>query len=81
MNNLDDSGEAYANRMIRIATTVRGACAAAAARGYEEARIAGLCHEGAVENAVCAVNQIDLAELVASVCTSDAPGMHQTKAK
>ena len=43
-----------------LARTVRDACIEAALAGYENARISGLCHEGAWEAAVSAMRVIDL---------------------
>jgi hypothetical protein len=47
-----------------IAQTVRRACIEAALAGYEEAGIAGLCHEGAWEAAVDAMRALDLDALI-----------------
>jgi len=47
-----------------MAEAVRSACVEAALRGYEEAGVAGLCHEGAWEMAVDAMRALDLASIV-----------------
>lgn len=47
-------------RTLRLATTIREACIAAALQGYENARMSGLCHEGAWEAAVSAMRMVDL---------------------
>lgn len=49
---------------VLLAQRTRTACISAALRGFEEAKIAGLCHEGAVENAIAAMQQLELSELV-----------------
>jgi len=48
-----------------LAERVREACAQAAARGYEDAAMAGLCSEGALEAAVSAVQSLDLRPFLA----------------
>lgn len=48
----------------RLAEAVRDACIQAALEGYEQAGIAGLCHEGAFEVAVDAIRQLDLDALL-----------------
>ena len=42
-----DEGPPPPEDLRRLAEAVRAACVAAALRGYEEARMSGLCHEGA----------------------------------
>lgn len=46
-----------------LAERVREACIEAALAGYENAAIAGLCGEGALEVAVSAMRQVDLSEI------------------
>lgn len=43
-----------------LADTVRQACIRAALEGYEHAAMSGLCHEGAWEAAISAMNMLDL---------------------
>ena len=43
-----------------LAEAVRRACIRAAQDGYEQARFDGLCHEGAWENAIGAMQKLDL---------------------
>lgn len=50
---------------LRMAEHVRAACIDAVMRGYEEARIAGLCHEGAWECAIGALHTLQLDGLLA----------------
>lgn len=52
-----------AQRAVRQARAVRDACVAAAIEGYESAKVAGLCHEGAWEAAVEAVRRLAPEEL------------------
>lgn len=51
------------NDRQQLADRVRKACIGAALEGYEHASMSGLCHEGAWEAAVCAMEMLDL-ELV-----------------
>ena len=43
---------------------VRQACVQAAKAGFEQARMDGLCEEGAVETAVSAIQNLNLEELL-----------------
>jgi len=45
---------------LALAARVRDACIAAALAGHEEAAIAGLCSEGALEAAISAIQMLDL---------------------
>lgn len=47
-----------------LAERVREACIEAALAGYEDAAIAGLCSEGALEVAISAIRQLELAALI-----------------
>jgi hypothetical protein len=49
-----------------LAEAIRDACVAAARAGYEDAATAGLCHEGAWEAALGAIQRLDLAALLAA---------------
>jgi hypothetical protein len=44
----------------RLAEAIRAACLQAALDGYEDARMDGLCHEGAWENAIEAIRGLDI---------------------
>ncbi len=48
-----------------LAEAVRQACIEAALAAYADARLDGLCHEGAWECAVDAIRSLDLASIVA----------------
>jgi hypothetical protein len=48
----------------RLAQAVREACLKAAREAYEQAAIAGLCHEGAVEASLDAIRALDLKALL-----------------
>ncbi|MDH3281667.1 MAG: acetyltransferase [Gammaproteobacteria bacterium] len=48
-----------------FAETIRQACIEAGIRGYDNARISGLCTEGAWEAAISAIRMVDIAELIA----------------
>jgi hypothetical protein len=48
----------------RIAERVRAACLEAARQGYAQAAVAGLCHEGAMEAALGAIEMLDLNALL-----------------
>jgi hypothetical protein len=47
-----------------LAEKVRQACVVAAKAGFEQARLDGLCAEGAVETAVSAIQNLNLETLV-----------------
>lgn len=47
-----------------LAEHVRRACVEAAQAGYEQAAVAGLCHDGAVTASVDAIRMLDLETLV-----------------
>ncbi|HET7922092.1 MAG TPA: acetyltransferase [Gammaproteobacteria bacterium] len=49
-----------------LAAAVRAACLEAARAGYEQAAIAGLCHEGAVEASLDAIRMLDIDVLAAA---------------
>lgn len=49
---------------LDLAETVRQACIKAAAEGFQNASIQGLCQEGAVEAAISAIEMMDLKSLV-----------------
>jgi hypothetical protein len=49
---------------LALAAAVRAACVQAAIEGFEDARIAGLCCEGAIEAAVEAMRKIDMERIV-----------------
>lgn len=48
-----------------LAEAVRQACLAAAREGYEQAALAGLCHEGAMEASLDAIRALKLTPLLA----------------
>lgn len=58
-----------------VAEAVREACLDAALSAYEDARIAGLCHEGAWEAAVSAVRRLDLERITNASATPPSPGV------
>ncbi|WP_348765347.1 acetyltransferase [uncultured Salinisphaera sp.] len=58
------------------AERVRDACIEAALAGYEDAAIAGLCGEGALEMAISAIRRLDMAEVIGS---SDAAAANSTQ--
>jgi len=49
----------------RLAEAVRNACVEAARRGYEEAAMSGLCHEGAAEASIDAIRMLDIDAVIA----------------
>ena len=57
----------------RLIEAVRRACIDAAVDGYEQASIAGLCHEGAFEAALSAIRRADLDALAGHAAHGD-PG-------
>ncbi|MBO6620426.1 MAG: acetyltransferase [Balneola sp.] len=48
------------------AEIIRDACISAAREGFMDASISGLCHEGAVEAAIGAIQNLDLTKVLAS---------------
>jgi hypothetical protein len=62
------------NDLLRLAAAVRHACMQAAREGYAEALLAGLCHEGAWENALSAMQRLDPAALLTSLAPPSDPG-------
>lgn len=50
---------------LALAECVRSACAEAARSGYQDAAIAGLCREGALEAAIGAIDRLDLRAVLA----------------
>jgi hypothetical protein len=50
----------------QLAESVRAACIAAAREAYESAGISGLCAEGRWENAIGAMQTLDLKQLLAT---------------
>ncbi|MDA3920137.1 MAG: hypothetical protein PF501_05585 [Salinisphaera sp.] len=65
------------NDRLALAERVRTACIEAALAGYEDAAIAGLCGEGALEVAISAMRRVALADLTGDEpsgdSTNDAP--------
>jgi hypothetical protein len=59
------TGDAEA-RQLRLVEHVRRACAEAVAAGFQDAAMSGLCHEGAVEAAVGAVQSLKAEALLAA---------------
>lgn len=49
-----------------LAERVRAACISAAQEGYEDAAMAGLCGEGALEVAISAMRRLTVDDLVAA---------------
>lgn len=49
---------------LTFAEQIRKACIAATREGYQSAAMSGLCHEGATEAAISAVQLLDLKQLV-----------------
>lgn len=49
---------------VRLAEAVKAACRQAVLRGYEDAAISGLCHEGAFEAAVGALEMLNVEEVI-----------------
>jgi hypothetical protein len=48
-----------------LAARIRAACLEAALSAYEDAKLRGLCHEGAWEVAMGAIRELDTAALLA----------------
>ena len=52
--------------VLKLAERVRTACIEAALAGYEDAALSGLCHEGAWEAAISAMERLELSSLINS---------------
>jgi hypothetical protein len=57
-------GGISADEVLRIGEAVRAACVRAALDGYEQARMDGLCDEGALEVAMDAVRGLDVRRVI-----------------
>lgn len=62
----------------RLLDRVRAGCLAAAIEGYEDARLAGLCHEGAWEAAIGAIQRLD-ADSLEAIALGDRDGRPPTR--
>ncbi|MGN8159823.1 acetyltransferase [Salinisphaera sp. SWV1] len=51
---------------LAMAERIRRACVQAARNGYEEAAMAGLCAEGALEAALGAIERLDLETILSA---------------
>ena len=59
---------------IRVGEAVRAACVKAALQGYENARIDGLCDEGALEVALDAIRGLDVRSLAEQLARTPGEG-------
>ncbi|MES1947532.1 acetyltransferase [Salinisphaera sp. C84B14] len=59
------------------AERVRDACIEAALAGYEDAAMAGLCGEGALEMAISAIRRLDMAEVIGNSDAAAADSTHK----
>lgn len=66
------------NDLIELAQIVRDACLKAAADGFEEAGISGLCRDGAIEYAQDNIRSIRVEEIVQTYLTMH-PGIADPK--
>lgn len=66
-NKSRDRAALDAKERLTFATNVRDACVEAALQRYEDAKISGLCHEGAWECAINAIRDVDLEQVAFSV--------------
>lgn len=55
------------NLLKRQLEAVRTACLEAAREGYEQAAMAGLCHEGAMEASLDAIRMVDVKAVLAAL--------------
>ena len=60
------------NEARQIAEIIRQACVQAALNGYEDARMSGLCHEGAWELAIDSIRSLKL-EVILQQAASGEP--------
>jgi len=66
-NNRTNSGSSVEEKLWLLATAVRDEVFAAAVSAYEDARMDGLCHEGAWECAQGAMRVINMDSIVSEV--------------
>lgn len=65
-----------------VAEAVRQACLDAARAGYEQAALAGLCHEGGMEASLDAIRALKLDELLtAAMGARNTPGKDSVKVR
>jgi len=64
-NHQTDEGRHSVDEQNLLAETVRQACIDAARAGFQEAKMAGLCDEGAWENAIGAIEMMDVDGIIA----------------
>lgn len=65
----------HSDEMLRrLARAVQQICVETALRAYEEAKMSGLCQEGAWELAVDAMRTVNLDEIVRGVTAGRVPG-------
>jgi len=57
-------GQTKTEHAEQLAEAVRIACIEAALAGYEDAAASGLCHEGAWEAAISALQQLDITAII-----------------
>ncbi|MCP5097377.1 MAG: hypothetical protein GY943_17670 [Chloroflexi bacterium] len=70
--NLDKNIENAAHDPLwQLATVVRDACFAAATTAYDNARLDGLCHDGAWECAVDAMRSLNYEAVVTKLIASE----------
>ena len=58
---------------LLLAEQIRAACIEAALAGYENAAMSGLCHEGAWECAISAIQMVDVQAIVREQDVTPAP--------
>jgi hypothetical protein len=61
----------------QLAEAIRQACLYSAIEAYEEARMDGLCHEGAWEMALSALQRLDLEAVLQQHALTSESGRHQ----
>lgn len=69
LSNEEDAIEDYLNQQkkMRIAEAMKAACLKAALEAYEDAKIRGLCEEGAWDVAIDALKSVDVKEVLKSL--------------
>ena len=73
------AGAAPSAELTRLAERVRAALLERALDAHEDARLQGLCMEGAWEAAVSAIRSLDVSDLVQGSPESDGPGSSPPK--
>jgi len=63
-NNYGSLNQMKKSEQIKIAKKVKEACIEAAREGFKDASMSGLCHDGAIEAAISAIQRLDPEKII-----------------